>query len=110
VQDIGLQELDRSLDTGGTIDIRIHKRLTQTDGFHTESQELQDIGTISHTAIGIDLSLFEHLWRRVVNSQRYCQRRRTAVQMSAAMIGEDNASDTFAGGDLGVGYACDPFE
>jgi len=26
------------------------------------------------------------------------------------MIGEDNASDTFAGGDLGVGYACDPFE
>lgn len=110
MQDFRLQELDRSLDTGSTLDIRIQERSTQIDGFHSQGQNLQDIGTIANTTICIDLGLFEHLWRRVVNSQRYCQRRRTAVQMSAAMIGEDNASDTFAGGDLGVGYACDPFE
>lgn len=105
-----LHHINRLLNTLLSKDIGVHKGAAETDGTHTKSQQLQGVGTIADTAVGPDLDLVEDVRVLLVDLEGDLEGGLGGVDLSAAVVGEDDGGDLVLDGELGVLDGADALE
>lgn len=97
-----LHNLDDLLHTRLAVNVGIHKRATQADGLDTKRQEHDGVDAVADAAVGEHLDLLEHRLVLFVHLERDLEGGRGPVELSAAVVGQDNGRDLAPDGLLGV--------
>ncbi|KAJ6779640.1 hypothetical protein PWT90_06502 [Aphanocladium album] len=103
------EQRNRPLDALPAKDVGVHERPPQADGPHTERQQLERVHAVPHPAVDLGLELAEYGRIRPVDLERDLERRRGAVELPAAVIGEDDGGDLVLNGEVGVVDGRDAF-
>jgi hypothetical protein len=97
-----LHDLDSMLDALLAKGVGEHERTTETDSLDTESKQLDGIGAVADTTVGQDLNLVKQVGVLAEDLESDLKRRGAVVQLTTAVVGEDNSRNLVLNGELDV--------
>lgn len=97
-----LHDVDNLLDTFNAKDVGVHERTAEANSLDTERQKLKGISTVADTTVGEDLNLLEDLGGLLVNLKSDLETRRAAIELTTAVVREDDSGSTVLSSKLGV--------
>ncbi|GJC94827.1 hypothetical protein ColKHC_03653 [Colletotrichum higginsianum] len=100
--DLALEDLDGLLDTLLAEDVGEHEGAAETDGLDAEGKELEDVGAVADTTVGVDLDLLEDGGVLLVDLEGDLEGGGRAVELAATVVGDDDGGDVVLDGGLGV--------
>lgn len=88
----------------------IYLRTTKTNSLDTESQKLENVGSVANTTVGNDLGLLKDLGGVAADLVGDLERRGRVVDLTSTVVGEPDTFDTLLDGLEGILYSGDTLE
>lgn len=90
VDELVLQDIDDLLDALSAVDVAVHEGPSEADSLDAESEELENVGSVPDTTIGVNLNLVEEIRIFAVDFEGDLEGRRRSVELTAAVVREED--------------------